>query len=100
MGEYKVQVNPLVQADAMELAEHLNRLPPDEAIKHIELIINRLELLATTPQHSSPVKDMQLRLRGYRTLKAGTYTVFLVIKGDTVSLRRILFSRRQYDWLL
>jgi hypothetical protein len=49
------------------------------------------------PERCPLAKDIQLRLRGYRTLLINNYIVFFVISGKTVEIRRILYARLQYE---
>ena len=45
-------------------------------------------------------RDLALAAKVYRVLIAGNYLVFYVVTGDTVQIRRILYSRREYRKLL
>jgi len=100
MGEYKVKIYPAAQQDLNDIVDYLNTLSPDAAIKYYDRIVEKIGSLAEMPERRPLLKDPQLRLRGYRTLIVDNYMVFYVVKGDTVQIRRILFGRRQYEWML
>ncbi|NLI11210.1 MAG: type II toxin-antitoxin system RelE/ParE family toxin [Peptococcaceae bacterium] len=100
MGEYKVKIYPAAQQDLNDIVAYLNTLSPDAAIKYYDRIVEKIGSLAEMPERRHLLKDPQLRLRGYRTLIVDNYMVFYVVKGDTVQIRRILFGRRQYEWML
>jgi len=46
------------------------------------------------------LKDTQLRLKGYRGLVVDNYIVFYVVKNNIVQIRRIIYRKRYYEWLL
>ena len=100
MEEYNVRILSSARIDILDVVEHLNTLTPNEAVQYYDLLTERAEALRVSPERSPPVKDTQLRLRGYRTLPVNDYTALFVIKGDTVEIRRFLYSKRQYEWLL
>ncbi len=100
MGKYKVEIYPAAQRDLNDIVDYLNSLSPDTAIKYYDRIVESIGSLAEMPERRPLLKDPQLRLRGYRTLIVDNYMVFYVVKGDTVQIRRIIYSRRQYEWML
>ena len=97
MEKYNVKISPAAQRDFLVVAEHLDALPPDEAMQAYDLILNETEFLLTSPASCSFARDMQLRLRGYRVLTVGVYLIFFVIYGNTVDIRRILYAKRRYE---
>ena len=100
MEVYKVKIFPTAQNDLREIIDHLNTLSADVAIRYFDLIIEKVNTLTTMPERCPLAKDIQLRLRGYRTLLVKNYILFYVIRGKIVEIRRILYARRQYDELL
>ena len=100
MEQYKVKIFPTAQDDMRDIVDYLNTLSHDVAIRYYDLIIEKVGTLTTMPERCPLAKDVQLRMRGYRTLLVKNYIVFYVINGKTVEIRRILFARRQYDGLL
>jgi plasmid stabilization system protein ParE len=100
MGKYKLEIYPVAQQDLIDIVDYLNSLSPDAAIKYYDRIVGKIGSLAEMPERCPLLKDPQLRLRGYRTLIVENYMVFYVVKSDTVQIRRILYSRRQYEWML
>ncbi|HHX62272.1 MAG TPA: type II toxin-antitoxin system RelE/ParE family toxin [Epulopiscium sp.] len=100
MAIYKVRIYPTAQNDFKEIIEYLNTLSPQAAIKYYDLMVEKINSLSEMPERCPRAKDSQLRIRGYRTLIIENYIVFYVIKDDTVKIHRILYGRRQYNWLL
>ena len=99
MEEYKVRISPAAQNDFCDIVEHLDTLSPEAAEQYFELFMEKVSLLATSPESSPLARDTQLRLRGYRMLAIENYIVFYVFSGKTVEIRRILYARRQYERL-
>ena len=100
MERYNVRIFPSAQKDMRDIVDYLNTLSPEVAIRYYDLIIEKVGTLSTLPERCPLAKDIQLRLRGYRTLLVKNYIVFYVVTGKTVEVRRILYARRQYAPLL
>ena len=100
MEQYKIKIFPTAQSDFKDIVSYLNTLSPTAAVRYYDLIVEKIATLQTLPERCTLAKDVQLRLRGYRLLHVENYTVFFVISGDTVEIRRILYAKRQYKELL
>lgn len=100
MGKFKLNIFPSAQKDLREIVDYINTLSPQAAISYYDLIVEKIGSIADMPERCPLAKDIQLRLRGYRTLHVKNYIVFYVVKGDVIEIRRILYARRQYENLL
>ena len=100
MEKYKVRIFPIAQNDMREMVDYINTLSPESALEHYDLVIKKIHGLETMPERCPLCKDVQLRLRGYRTLLVKNYIIFFVLNGNVVEIRRILYFRRQYEKLL
>ena len=100
MEQYEVKIFPTAQNDLRDIIDYLNTLSPDATLKYYDLIVEKIGTLQTMPMRCAMARDTQLRLRGYRLLHVNNYIVFFVVDGKTVEIRRILFSKRQYQDLL
>ena len=100
MEEYKVIIFPSAQDDLTDIAEILNATSPGEAARYLDLLIETAEPLKTAPESRPLAKDVQFRLRGYRTLPVKNTIIFYSFSGKIVGLRRILFSRPQYEGMI
>ena len=100
MGKYKVLIYPSAQNDLREIAEYLSTLSPQAALSYYDLLTEKIGSLSNLPERCPLATDVQLRLRGYRTLLIRNYIVFYVVSGETVQIRRILYAKRQYESLL
>jgi mRNA-degrading endonuclease RelE of RelBE toxin-antitoxin system len=68
--------------------------------RFFEQFMDAAESLRVRHDFAPMAKDLQIRLRGYRTLSVGDYILFYTINGKTVELRRILFAKRRYSEVL
>ena len=100
MGKYNVRIFANAKMDLKDIVIYLNTLSPQAALRYYDLIIEKIGSLAEMPQRCPFVRDVSLKAKGYRYLIVESYLVFFVIKFDTVQIRRILFNRRNYEWLL
>lgn len=100
MGKYKIKIYSTAKMDLKDIIRYLNTLSPQIAIKYYDLIIEKIGGLAEMPERCSFVRDVVLKAKRYRYLIVENYVVFFVVKADTVQIRRILYGRRNYEWLM
>lgn len=100
METYKVMIYPHAITDLQDIVDHLNTLSPQAAIKYYDLFIEHIGRLAYMPERCPYVRDVVLKAKGYRYLLVENYLVFFAIKDGTVQIRRIIYGKRNYGWLL
>ena len=100
MGKYKIKIYPSAKMDIKDIVRYLNTLSPQVAIKYYDVIVEKIGGLAEMPERCSFVRDVVLKAKGYRYLIVENYLVFFVVKADTVQIRRILYGKRNYEWLM
>ena len=100
MEQFNVKILPAAQRDMDDIVEALNKLSPQTALKYYDLLVEEIMSLSEMPERCPLVRDTQLRLRGYRFLVVKKYLVFFVIVGRIVQIRRVVYGRRQYEFLL
>ena len=100
MGKYKIKIYSTAKMDLKDIISYLNTLSPQVAIKYYDLIVEKIGSLAEMPERCSFVRDVVLKAKGYRYLIVENYLVFFVVKADTVQIRRILYGKRNYEWLM
>ncbi len=100
MAKYKVIIFPAAKQDLTDIIEYLNTLSLEAAIKQYDEIVQKINRLSEMPTRCPLLKTNELRHKGYRALLVNNYLVFFIISGDnTVEIRRILYGRRQYEFL-
>ncbi|MHB8125689.1 MAG: type II toxin-antitoxin system RelE/ParE family toxin [Desulfitobacteriaceae bacterium] len=100
MGKYKIRIYSYAKMDLKDIVSYLNTLSSQAELKYYDLIVEKIGSLAEMPERCPFVRDVALKAKGYRYLIAENYLVFFVIKADTVQIRRIIYDKRNYEWLL
>ena len=100
MEKYNVTISSSAQSDFLRIVEQINSMPPEEAVLCFDQILYEAAVLLESPTSCPFARDSQLRMRRYRILTVDSYIFFFVVNGNTVEIRRILYSRRQYERLL
>lgn len=100
MGKYKIRIYPHAKTDLKEVVSYLNTLSPQAAIRYYDLIVEKISSLSEMPERCPFVRDVALKAKGYRYLIVESYIVFFVIKSEAVQIRRIVYGKRNYEWLL
>lgn len=100
MEKFNVTILSTAQDDLKEIVDYLNTLQPATALKYYDLIVDEILSLETMPERCPLCRDINLRAKGYRFMIIKNYIAFYVIKENEVEVRRILYAKRQYGWLL
>ena len=102
MKKYKLSFLPLFEADLIEITDYIsnNLNNPEVALRlvdDIEIAINRrLE----TPLAFAPYPTSKNRPYPYYRINIRNFSVFYVVIGDTMEVRRVLYAKRNSDNLL
>ena len=100
MDTYKLRILPIAQQDMRDIVAYVNTLSPASALELYDDIIDGISSLSTIPMRQVLLKTLELRAKGYRALRVKNYTVFYVVLSDTVQIRRILYTKGQFESLL
>lgn len=100
MGKYKIKIYSNAKRDLKDIISYLNTLSPQAAIRYYDLIVEKIGEFAKMPERCSFVRNVALKAKGYRYLIVENYLVFFVIKADMVQIRRIIYGKCNYEWLL
>lgn len=52
------------------------------------------------PKRCPLVRNNALKVKGYRCLVVENDLVFYIIKENIVQIRRIIYNKRNYEWLV
>lgn len=100
MGKYKIKIYSHAKMDLRDIVSYLNTLSPQAALRYYDLIVEKINSLAEMPERCPFVRDVALKAKGYRYLIVDSYMVFFVLRDDTVQIRRIIYGKRNYEWML
>lgn len=98
--KYKLLIFPSAQQDLQDIVDYVNKLSPNAAIKLYDEIVDGIGSLGQMPLRCPLLKNPVLRAKGYRALVVHNYLVFYIANGMQVEIRRILYGRRKYEFLL
>lgn len=97
---YAIRYLRTAQQDLGEIFDYITRDDATAAATLLAAFDQAIAQLATYPFLGSVPKDDRLQRLGYRMLVVGKYLIFYVVKTETVQIRRVLHSSRQYQFLL
>lgn len=100
--QYKLRVLPLFEEDFNEILDYItlrlkNIQTADNLIADVETAIQKR---LSMPEAFEPYPSTRDREYPYYTIQVRNFTVFYVVIGDTMEVRRILYSRRDMRKLL
>ncbi len=95
---YKLTFLPLFEEDLNEIVDYIahrlqNPLAAERLVDDVEAAIRER---ISCPEAFEPYPSSKERVHPYYKLQVRNFTVFYVVIGDTMEVRRILYSRR--DW--
>lgn len=99
---YKLRILPLFEDDLDEIVDHItyqlkNPIAADHLVDDVEkAIYERLDCAESFEPYPSPKK----RKYPYYRIQVKNFTIFYVVIGGTMEVRRILYSRRDFSKLL
>jgi toxin ParE1/3/4 len=100
--KYKLSFLPLFEEDLNEITDYIaNHLQnPDAALRLIDDIEIAIDKRLETPLAFAPYPSSRNRLYPYYRINVRNFSIFYVVIGNTMEVRRILYARRDLDNLL
>jgi len=100
MDKYKIKIYPHAKTDLKDIISYLNTFSPQSALEYYDMITEKIGSLTKMPERCPYVRDVVLKAKEYRYLIIENYLVFFIVKAGTVQVRRIIYGKRNYEWLL
>lgn len=100
MEKYDVETRPEALKDLDEIVDSLSDDSVQSAIRHHDLIVEKISGLSEMPRRFPLARDIQLRARDFRTMYVKNYVVIYIIRDNKVIIRRILYAKSQFEKLL
>ena len=99
---YRYEFSPLAEWDLNDIFDYisLELSSPQAAERLIDNIQTAIEQVCDFPFSRPLVSNKVLRKKGYRLLVVQNFNLFYIVECHTVIIRRILYSRRNYESLL
>lgn len=100
MEKYDIKIYSVAKRDLIKIIEYINELSPKVAEEQYQKLITGILSLRYLPKRCSSFRNEVLRKRGYRFLRINNYLVVFVINKLEVHIKRIIYSKRNYDFLI
>jgi len=104
MVTYDIQITKPAEDDLYEIGRYISKelLEPETARKVIARIADTISTLENMPLRNVLVDDERLAKIGIRKILVDNYIVFYIVveENKTVTIIRVLYSRRNWQYLL
>ena len=93
---YKLSILPLFEDDLNEIVDYISvRLQnPIAAEDFVDAVENAIQDRLSCAEAFEPYHSEKERRYPYYRIQVKNYTIFYVVIGDTIEVRRIVYSRR------
>lgn len=99
---YKLRFLPLFAEDLLEITTYIatNLQNPEAANRLVNEIEDAIDKRLENPLIFAPFNSRKPRINPYYRIYVNNYTIFYVVIDDTMEVRRILYSKRDFDNIL
>ena len=99
---YRYEFSPLAERDLNDIFDYISlELSSLQAAERlIDDIQAAVEQVCDFPFSRPLLSNKILRKKGYRLLVVRNFNLFYIVEGQMVIIRRVLYSRRNYEGLL
>jgi len=103
-NNYEVEYAPIVYDDLDEIFANISTelQDPSAAMRLIEAIEAKILRLPSFPYMYPVARDAMLANKGYRMIPVENFAVFYIVDDERqiISIRRIVYGKRNFKWLL
>lgn len=99
---YRLRFLPLFAEDLLEITTYItsNLQNPEAANRLVNEIEDAINKRLENPLIFAPFNSRKPRINPYYRIYVNNYTIFYVVIDDTMEVRRILYSKRDFDNIL
>ena len=93
---YRLQILPLFEADLNSIVDYISDTlhNPGAALELVDAVEKAIADRLPCAESFEPYHSMKERRYPYYRIYVKNYTIFYVVIGDTMEVRRIIYSRR------
>jgi plasmid stabilization system protein ParE len=103
-NDFKIEYAPIAYDDLDEILAYISTelQEPEAAIRLIMAIEAAILRIPAFPYKHPVARDAMLANKGYRMLTVENFAIFYLVDDErhNVGIRRILYGRRNFKWLL
>lgn len=99
---YRLRFLPLFSEDLIEITTYItsNLQNPEAANRLVNEIEDAIDKRLENPLIFAPYNSRKPRINPYYRIYVKNYTIFYVVIDDIMEVRRILYSKRDFDNIL
>lgn len=102
MAKFELRYSPLFYQDLDKITDHLLfELKNERAAR---ALVNKVELAVqkrfNNPLSTAPYRSIKTRQHAYHRILVGSFLIFYFVKDNVMTVRRILYGRRDLDRIL
>ena len=96
---YKLRILPLFEDDLNEIVDYISihLQNPIAAENFVDAVETAIYERLSCSEEFEPYSSAKERMYPYYRISVKNYTIFYVVIGDTMEIRRIIYSRRDLD---
>ncbi|TBL72687.1 type II toxin-antitoxin system RelE/ParE family toxin [Paenibacillus thalictri] len=100
--EYSLRYLAIAQSDLIDIVQYISEqlFAPDAAMLLVDKLDKAISNLQQFPFSGHHYRGVGRLKNDYRMLVVENYLVFYVVEGKIVEIRRIIYSKRDYQKLL
>ena len=93
---YRLQILPLFEDDLNSIVDYISGAlhNPGAALEFVDAVEKAISDRLSCAESFEPYHSMKERRYPYYRIYVKNYTIFYVVIGDTMEVRRIIYSRR------
>ena len=99
-NKYEIKYLPIAEEDLESIIDYVLVDNPNYALQLLNKFNESILRLEDFPQLGTVPRDPFIAQMNYRVLVVDSYLVFYVFVNDIIEIRRIINSKRKYDYLL
>ncbi|HFR3691565.1 TPA: type II toxin-antitoxin system RelE/ParE family toxin [Streptococcus suis] len=99
---YELTFLPLFEQDLNEAVDYITNTlnSPQAALNLVDEVEKAIFERLKNPSGYAPFPTLKKRPNDYYTIKVRNFTIFYVLIENTMEIRRILYSKRNFDKLI
>lgn len=99
---YKLRFLPIFEKDLIDAANYItsNLQNPEAAYRLVDEIEHAIDKRLDNPLIVSPYKSNKFRKYPYYRINVRNFSIFYVVIGDIMEVRRLIYAKRDIDNLL
>lgn len=102
MAKYRLEILPTFEEDFNQIVDYITIkvANPSAALNLVDKVYTAIQERLDYPLSLQAFQSKEKRLHPYYVIRVGNYSIFYVVIGQVMEVRRILYSKRNLDFHL